>query len=183
MLVDVFAKLKDRSQIYMVIAGDGSRLGACRENIDGQKLDRVVIHSPWKKEETGLVLQMADVLLLPTKGRQSLSSIPSKLIAYCLSARPVIAAVLQESDTAMAIHGSGAGWVVDPDAADQIADAIAAASGQSEERLSQMGAAGREYALQHLTRESNLPRVIHIVEKAGSLRNGANKEQPGTQLC
>jgi glycosyltransferase involved in cell wall biosynthesis len=115
MLVDALAKLKDLTQIYLVIAGDGSQLGICRDEAERQHLDRVVIHTPWKTEETGPVLQMADVLLLPTKGKQSLNSIPSKLITYLLSGHPVIAAVLPESDTAIAILGSGAGWVVNPD--------------------------------------------------------------------
>jgi glycosyltransferase involved in cell wall biosynthesis len=140
-----------------VIAGDGSRLDVCREQITRQNLDRVVIHSPWKTEETGPVLQMADVLLLPTIGIQSLNSVPSKLITYLLSGRPVIAAVLPESDTATAILGSGAGWVVDPDSADLMAEAIVAATKYTSESLRQMGFAGREYAIKNYTQESNLP--------------------------
>jgi len=174
-LVDTFAKLKDRSKMYLVIAGDGSQLGICRDEAERQHLDHVVIHTPWKTEETGPVLQMADVLLLPTKGKQSLNSIPSKLIAYFLSGRPVIAAVLPESDTAIAVLGSGAGWVVDPDSADLMAEAIVAASEQAAESLSQMGSAGKEYAMQNFTRESNLPRVIHIVEQAARSQHRANE--------
>lgn len=183
MLVDAFAELKDLTQIYLVIAGDGSQLGACRTKAERQYLDNVVIHTPWKTEETGPVLRMADVLLLPTKGMQSLNSIPSKLIAYFLSGRPVIAAVLPESDTAAAILASGAGWIVDPDSVDLIAAAIVAASKQSAESLRQMGSAGREYAVKNFTRESNLARVIQIIEDAGMLRNRGKKEQLGRALC
>jgi len=164
LLVDVFAKLKDCSRIYLMIAGDGSRLDACREKITRQNLDRVIIHSPWKKEETGPVLQMADLLLLPTKAEQSLLSIPSKLISYFLSGRPVLAAVLSGSDTAAAVRDHGAGWVVEPDSVETMAEAILAASEMPEESLSRMGLAGRSYALQNLTREANLPRVVQIVE-------------------
>lgn len=112
---------------------------------------------------------MADVLLLPTKGRQSLNSIPSKLITYMLSGRPVIAAVLSESDTATAVLESGTGWVVNPDSAESMAEAILAASGQSAESLSRMGSAGRAYALENHTRASNLSRVVEIVEMAGKV--------------
>jgi glycosyltransferase involved in cell wall biosynthesis len=172
MLVDALAKLKDRTHIYLVIAGDGSQLGICRDEAGRQHLDRVIIYTPWKTEETGPVLQMADVLLLPTRGMQSLYSIPSKLITYLFSGRPVIAAVLPDSDIANAILGSGAGWVVNPDSADRMAEAIITASAQSSERLSQMGWAGREYALQNFTDESNLPRVVEILEKAARLQRG-----------
>jgi glycosyltransferase involved in cell wall biosynthesis len=83
-LVDAFARLKDRSHVYLLLAGDGARLGVCREKVEKEQLDRVIIHSPWKTDETAQVLQMADVLMLPTRGRQSLASIPSKLIGYLL---------------------------------------------------------------------------------------------------
>jgi glycosyltransferase involved in cell wall biosynthesis len=169
LLVDALAKLKDRPQIYLVIAGEGAKLDTCRDKAGLQELDRVVIHTPWRAEETGPVMQMADVLLLPTRGRQSLSSIPSKLITYLLSGRPVIAAVLPESDTATAIHESGAGWVVNPDSAELMAEAILEASGQSTESLRRMGLAGREYALENHTREANLFRVVEIVEQAGKV--------------
>jgi colanic acid biosynthesis glycosyl transferase WcaI len=171
LLVDALAKLKEHTQIYLVIAGDGSQLGVCREATRRQQLDHVVIHTPWKTEETRPVLQMADALLLPTKGNQSLNSIPSKLITYLLSGRPVIASVLPESDTAKAIIESGAGWVVDPDSVDLMAKAITEASEQSAERLSQMGTAGREYALKTHTKGANLPRVVEIVERAAKLQN------------
>jgi glycosyltransferase involved in cell wall biosynthesis len=183
MLVDVFAQLANCPQVYLVIAGDGSRLGICREEITRKKLDRVLIHSPWKTEETAPVLQMADVLLLPTKGKQSLSSIPSKLISYLLSGRPVIAAVLPESDTATTILGTGAGWVVDPDSPDMIARSIAIASEQPREKLNQMGAAGREFALRNLTRDSTLPRVIGIILRAAGLRKEDEKSQQGANQC
>ncbi len=166
LLVGAMAKLKDRPQIYLVIAGEGANLCACRDEAERQVLDRVVIHSPWRTEETGPVIKMADVLLLPTKGRQSLNSIPSKLITYLLSGRPVIAAVLPESDTATAIIESGAGWVVSPDSAELMAEAILAASKQSAESLNHMGSAGREYAFKNHSRDSNLSRLVEIVEMA-----------------
>ena len=183
MLVGAFAKLRDNPRLYLVIAGDGSRREACRKAVEEGPLGRVIIHTPWKTEETGPVLQMADVLLLPTKGNQSLNSVPSKLITYLLSGRPVIAAVLPESDTAIAILGSGAGWVIEPDSADLMAKTIAAASKQSKESLNRMGMAGREFARQSLTRDSNLPRIMNIVEEAAKLRNEPNKHQPGASPC
>jgi colanic acid biosynthesis glycosyl transferase WcaI len=182
MLVDAFAKLADLRQAYLLIAGDGALLDACRAAAERQRLDRVIIHSPWKSEETGPVLQMADVLLLPTKGNQSLNSIPSKLITYLLSARPVIAGVLPESDTATAILENCAGWVIAPDSADLMAKTIRLASAQSKESLTQMGTRGREFARQSLTQDSNLSRIIEVIEASASKQhqpNNVNGEQSG----
>jgi len=183
MLVDSFAKLKDRPHFYFVIAGDGSQLDICRNKAERQHLDHVIIHTPWMTEETGPVLQMADVLLLPTIGKQSLNSIPSKLITYLLAGRPVIAAVLPGSDIASAILESGAGWVIRPDSADLMAKAIGTASEQAKESLIRMGIAGREFARQSYTQDSNLPRIIDIVEKAAKVRNKPSKHHSGATLC
>jgi colanic acid biosynthesis glycosyl transferase WcaI len=183
-LVDVFALLTNHTQLYLVIAGDGSRLQVCREEITKNQLTRVLIHSPWTTEGTGhVLLQMADVLLLPTKGKQSLYSIPSKLISYLLSGRPVIAAVLPESDTAMTILGTGAGWVVDPESPEMIAQTILAASEHPREKLSQMGAAGREYAQQNFTRDFALPRVIQVILKAAGQQSIEEKSPQSERQC
>jgi colanic acid biosynthesis glycosyl transferase WcaI len=168
-VVQACAKLKELGRIYVVIAGEGTQLGACRELIQSHGLDRVIIHSPWKAEETQAVLKMADVLLLPTKATQSLISVPSKLISYFMAARPVIAGVLSESDTASAIRDGNAGWVIAPESTDQMAAAIVAASEHSAERLSQMGHAGQRYALEHLSRSSNLPRIVRMLEMAAGI--------------
>lgn len=173
MLVDAFAKLNDRRNIYLVIAGDGSQLDLCRQKVERQNLDRVVIHTPWLTEETESVLKMADVLLLPTVGNQSLNSIPSKLIAYLLTGRPVIAAVLPESDIASAILESGSGWIIKPDSADLMAKMIVKASELAKEALINMGIMGREFARQCYTPDFNLPRIVDLVENAAKARNKA----------
>jgi glycosyltransferase involved in cell wall biosynthesis len=182
MLVDVFDRLKNHRKLFLVIAGDGSRLPTCREEIERKQVSNVIIHSPWKAEETVSLLQMADILLLPTRRSQSLSSIPSKLISYFLSGRPVIAAVLPESDTAMTILENGAGWVVDPDSPDMIARAIVTASEQPREILSNLGAAGREYARRNLTRESTLPRVINVISRAANSQREDEKRSRGESV-
>lgn len=181
-LVEALAKLKHLNRIYLVIAGEGSQLGICREKVERQHLDRVIIHNPWRTEETQPVLQMADVLLLPTKARQSLISVPSKLISYFLAGRPVIAAVLQESDTATAIYESGAGWVIAPDSEDEMAAAIEMACQQSKESLSHMGTAGRRYALDHLSKDSNLPIIVEILERTAGFESEPSERQQSATL-
>jgi glycosyltransferase involved in cell wall biosynthesis len=165
MLIDVFAKLKDHSKMYLVIAGGGSQIEVCRRRASQQNLERVIIHTPWEREETAPLLQMADVLLAPTGGRQSTYSIPSKVIGYLLSARPVLAGVLPDSDTAAAIKESNSGWVVDPDDVDGMAQALVEASQRSKGSLDLLGKAARDYALEHFTRAANLPQVLKIINE------------------
>ena len=165
-LIDALNKVKTNREIVLVIAGSGSQLAACRKLAAGITNVRIMFHTPWASDETSKVLAAADVLVLPTRGTQSLASVPSKMLSYLLAARPVLAAVLPESDTARVIDKAACGWVVPPDSSDLLARKIEELAGLPEQLLAKMGFAGRQYALQNFTAETCLPKVIGIIEKA-----------------
>lgn len=165
-VVEAFRSLGDLPQVRLIIAGGGSNLPACRELAEQVGGQRVVFHTPYLLEENSMVLGAADVLVLPTRGNQSMASVPSKLLAYMLAAKPIIAVALPRSDLADTIERSGCGWVVEPEAPDRLAAAIREVSGLSPAELARRGQAGREFALRNFTREACLPRVVEILERA-----------------
>ncbi len=167
-VVAAVGSLGDLPQLRLLIAGDGSSLAACREIAGRIGGGRVLFHSPYLLEENAMILAAADVLVLPTHGRQSMASVPSKLLAYMLAGRPIIAVALPESDLAETIERSGCGWVVEPGRPDSLAETLRAVSGMAEEELSRRGLAGREFALRNFTQEACLPRVVEILERAAT---------------
>jgi colanic acid biosynthesis glycosyl transferase WcaI len=159
--IRAFEYLWNDEDICLLIAGAGSRLQACQELVETKGLqDRVFFYTPWPKKDIAIVLGAADVLMLPTHGEQSLVSVPSKLTSYMLSGRPVLALVLGASDTAKLITGAKAGWVIPPDGAAAALKVIAATT---REDLRATGTRGLDYALCHLTREANLPKMIQLL--------------------
>lgn len=169
-LIEAFASLPNDRDPQLLIAGAGSQLKACQSLATTIAPDRVTFHTPWHAEETSGVLAASDVLVLPTVGEQSLVSMPSKLIAYMLSARPIIAQASANSDLANAIATSGTGWVVTPGDQAELTRMMAHVMTLPIEEIRRMGAAGRTYALNHLTRASCLPAVIDLVKRAASGR-------------
>lgn len=167
-VIKALGHLNGEQDVRLVVAGEGSRLAACRTLAGEMGEDRILFHSPWPVEETWPVLRGADVLVLPTLGCQSLASVPSKLISYMLAARPVIALALPESDVAEMMERSGAGWTIEPDQPELLAAQISQVATMDASELMRRGQAGREFALKHLTREACLPRVIHILERAAT---------------
>jgi glycosyltransferase involved in cell wall biosynthesis len=159
-------KMQNAEHLCLVIAGAGSRLAACQQLISQVRHGRIVIHTPWPKEETAMVLKAANVLVLPTSGNQSLASVPSKLITYMLAARPIIALALPQSETARVIRDAKCGWVVPPDCPDLLAQRIEQAMKTSSQEMVSRGKSGREYALQHFTAKTCLPRVINVLMKS-----------------
>jgi glycosyltransferase involved in cell wall biosynthesis len=164
-IVEAFAQLKE-SPVYLLIAGSGSCLDACRDRAHRLANHRVIFHSPWRQEETAAVLGAADVVLLPTVGCQALVSMPSKLISYMLRGKPVIAQIHGESDTALMLDKAGAGWVLPPDRPDLLAAAIRQVAALDGETLARKGQDGKRYALENLCRELNLPKVLNILRSA-----------------
>jgi colanic acid biosynthesis glycosyl transferase WcaI len=174
-ILEAFEQLQDLPNAYLLIAGSGSNLASCMERAKALGLRRVIFHSPWQQEETEIVLGAADLLLLPTIGNQSLASVPSKLISYLLAGRPVLAMVLPESETASMIMTAGAGWIVPPDKPDALAAEIRLISSLPANQLHSLGKSGKAFAHQNLCRESNLPKVIRIIEAAGRPKHAADR--------
>jgi colanic acid biosynthesis glycosyl transferase WcaI len=179
-LIEAFGRLKDLEKVYLLIAGAGSNLESCVARSKNLGLDRVIFHSPWQREETDIVLGAADVLLLPTVGTQSLASMPSKLISYFFAGRPVIAMVLPESETANMIQAAGAGWIILPDNPDSLAATIRKVALLPALEVRALGEAGKAFARANLCRESNLPRVIHLLEAAATGNHSSEKAAAAT---
>ena len=167
-VIEALAQVPAMTDLRLVIAGEGSRLQANRDLAQQLGEQRVLFHTPWAKAETSAVLRAADVLVLPTRGSQSVASVPSKLISYLLTARPVLALVLPESEIAHIIEQSGCGWVIPPDRPDLLAAQLHKIASLDRAARADMGQAGRVYALQHLTQEACLPRVVDLILVCGS---------------
>ena len=60
-------------------------------------------------------MQASDVLLVNQRASVADMSLPSKLTSYFPAARPVVAAVLPDSETAREIQAAQAGYVVSPE--------------------------------------------------------------------
>ena len=160
--VDSFRYLGD--QVYGLVAGEGSRLNACQNLAYG--IPNLFFLAPWPADLTMPLYQAADLLVLPTQGNQSMASVPSKLIRYMLSGRPIVAACLQDSELAAVVKASGCGWLVEPDQPDALANMIAYVKDLPASERQSRGRAGREYALQNLTAAACLPKVLDIIERA-----------------
>jgi glycosyltransferase involved in cell wall biosynthesis len=166
-VIEAWGRLPVASRPYLLIAGEGASLVACQALAMQIAPLQVRFYTPWPAEKTSAVYAAADVLVLPTRGAQSLASVPSKLISYMLAARPVLAQALPDSDLAHTIREAGCGWVVEPDRPEILADTIRQIMALPRDELRRLGQAGRDYALRHLTRSACLPKVIEVLESVG----------------
>ncbi|MBN2345268.1 MAG: glycosyltransferase family 4 protein [Candidatus Aminicenantes bacterium] len=167
-LIQAVRLLPAGDRFHLLIAGEGSRLEHCRALAEETACRDVTFHAPWRSDETALVLGLAEVLLLPTQGRQSYASVPSKLVSYWLAGRPVIAQACPGSSLADVLEKAGGGWLVAPGRPELLAAKIREVLEMNAAEVRRRGEAGRHFALRNLTRAACLPRVLDVMEKAVS---------------
>lgn len=102
------------------------------------------------------VQKEADIMVLALKAGTGTQGVPSKLTAYMMSGKPVIASMESEADAAKMIIKADAGIVCPADDVDALAKSFKAMAEKNEEDLLLMGRNSRHFAERHLSRKSNL---------------------------
>lgn len=147
----------------LVIAGNGTDKEKCihlTRELNNRSVEFVEV-SPDKVPE---LQSKADVLILPLKKRIAETATPSKLTAYLLSGKPVIACVEKNTDVADIIKDGQCGIIVEPEEIGQLAEVLAITVNMDKVLLAQMGENAREFALKELSKEVNLSKLISLVE-------------------
>lgn len=152
-LFETFAKANLRNA-RLVIAGSGPAKADLQ-----QKSKQYACNIEFWDVPTGRVPEtqaQADVMLLPVRKGFAKSSVPSKLIAYMFSAKPIIASVDADSDTAECVRSSGAGWVAEPESVQSLGKCMEESFHSSEDILRQKGGRGYNYAIEKFSKKKNL---------------------------
>ena len=165
-VIGTVSGLGEDSLVRLVIAGSGSALERCRSIARQHKSGSVKFSGPFLANETLAILSAGDILILPTQGDQSLVCMPSKLISYMMSGRPVLAVARLDSDLARVVNDAGCGWVVEPGESEELVRQLGIIVAMERSKLTRMGLLGRQYALTHFSTESCLPKLVAVIENA-----------------
>ncbi len=107
-----------------------------------------------------MVQAAADVLLITTRPGLALSEVPSKLMAYMLSGRPVLAMVEADSNTAQLIRRADCGLVATPGDPIALANCVEAMSVSP--LLRQWANNARSFAVDYFTPASRVPIIVNL---------------------
>jgi glycosyltransferase involved in cell wall biosynthesis len=157
-------------QAQLVIAGGGSAKAACMELARRLGAVEVRFVSDPEAKNVPLLQSLAHVCLLPVKKGAAISSIPSKLIAYLLSAKPVLATLDAASDTARCIREAECGWVGEPEQVPWLAHKMAEVVALPAAELEAMGQRARAYGLKFFSKAQGVPKLAGVILTAQ--RNG-----------
>ncbi len=153
-------------QAQLVIAGDGSARAGCVDLATRIGASGVHFISDPDVANVPLMQSLAHVCLLPMRAGAGMSSIPSKLMAYLFSERPVLATVDAESDTAGCIREAQCGWVGAPEDAPWLTAKLAEVASMRAESLLELGQRGRSYGLRHFSKAEGVRKLGGVVMDA-----------------
>jgi colanic acid biosynthesis glycosyl transferase WcaI len=161
-------KLGQDKRIKIALIGDGQERSKIAEDIFARHLDNIRLLPLQASHEFSTVLTAADLLLINQAPRVVDSVLPSKLMAYMASGRPIVAAVHRDSTTADLVLRAECGLVTEPGRPDALAATIRSLVSESQDgTLYQMGQRARKYVEQHFQRRSVLDKWDSLLTSFG----------------
>ena len=148
------------SKLY--IMGGGNAKEHCEQIVNDSKCENIFFGNI-PEGKVAEIQEKADVMVLALKKGTGTQGVPSKLTAYMLSGKPIIASVDTNCDTARIIHNANCGIVVAPDDINALADAFIKISQMKKSTLDDLGKNSKEYALKNLSRTSNLEKICNCI--------------------
>lgn len=153
-------------QAQLVIAGDGSSKAGCVELARRLGVNGVRFVSDPDVGNVPLLQSLGHVCLLPLRKGAGMSSIPSKLMAYLLSGKPILATVDADSDTAGAVSEAQCGWVGEPENNQALAMKMTEVAALPPADLEAMGQRGRAYGLAHFSKAAGVRKLANVIMTA-----------------
>jgi glycosyltransferase involved in cell wall biosynthesis len=155
--------LRHESSIVFVFVGDGERKAHVERIAMDERLDNVMFHPPVKRTDAPGILSAADCFLLPNlAGDFFEGNLPNKVFDYLASGRPIIVAGRVES--ARLVEKIKAGFVVEAEDPNQLAEAVRMVSKLTAVERDRIGSRGSDYVRSHYDRKIHAGYMLSILK-------------------
>ena len=156
---------KNRQEIKLFIIGDGSCVNDLKDKCFNDGINSVTFFEQMLPEEVNRYYSIADALFIQLEDKLIWTdTIPSKIYAYMLAGRPIIAAL--KGDGADVLSASQGGLMCDPCDAKAIADVILKIADMSFEKRMLMGKNNYNHVMNHFSKNIMLKRIENVLVNA-----------------
>ena len=147
----------------MRIYGGGNKCDDCKNLCDQLSLENVSFGYV-SRSEVPIIQSEADIMLFALPTGNGKLCLPSKMVSYMLSAKPILASIDTDCSAAEILKESGCGVVVEPDNIEKLVEGFKEIATYTDDEISRMGEKAREYAMNVLSKEVNLNKVVNAIE-------------------
>lgn len=141
--------------IKWMLVGEGEERRGLRDSAISYGLSKLQFLPLQPNHILPYMLAAADVLLMIQKATVTDAVIPSKLLTYMASGRPIVATVNSNSETAVRIRQADCGLIVPPEDPQSLVDAIKYLRSKPSEGQ-RLGYNGRKYVTEHFSKQTVL---------------------------
>lgn len=159
LVVEAAKHLKNQQNIQFLIVGDGARREAVEELVKTYGLSNVTMLPMQPSELAAHIYSAAGVNLIPLVKNGTRSALPSKTGIILSCGKPAIFTFGDNSDFSRMLASTGAGWSVDPEDPEALANAILVQANRTEFDSKPVYAVYEA----HFTREKNVARYIEVI--------------------
>lgn len=177
--LDAAAKLQEDSPVRIVLCGDGSDRKRLMERARCLRLANVHFLPLQPERRLNELLNTADIHLLVQKHKSSDLVMPSKLGGMLASGKCVLATAKPGTAIHTVMEASGAGVLVEPGNADELAGALRKLAQDRSYRLA-AGQCARRYAERELGYEAVMATVQDVLTELGVRRSRESNGEPYT---
>lgn len=165
LLVEAADRLRHRSDIAILLAGDGAERARLVQEVERRGLSNIRLLGQLPKSDMPRLWSITDASLAVLKKQDLfLTVIPSKLFESMAMRRPIILGVAGESAELLAESGSGI--AIEPENVEQLVAAITRLADDPELCL-EFGAKGRSYVESHFDRQVLAGRFEQLFGRVG----------------
>lgn len=163
-VMDAASRLKDNPNIEFLIFGKGGLESNVRERIIKEKLTNVKLLPLQPLERVSFVYSLGDACIVACKAGLGGSAMPSKTWSILSTGHPVLAN-FDEGELKHILESNSCGIFTKADDLDGFVSAIMLLS-KDKERRKEMGANGRKFVLENLTKDVATKRYVEIIKEA-----------------
>lgn len=164
-LVDSMKLIKHRPEIKLFIIGDGQYKKHLQQMCWNERIESVVFFNQMLPEEVNRFYSIADALFIQLEDQLIWNdTIPSKIYAYMLASRPIIAAI--KGDGADVVSASQGSCICEPCSARAIADCMLSIADMSIENRMLMGKNNYNYVMNNFSKNLMIKSIENVLSAA-----------------
>ena len=164
-IIDVAKILKNSARkVRFVFIGEGPAVVNLKRLATEGRLSNVLFAPFQPRDRLSEVQALSDISLLTMGLGQGRTSVPSKLLGYMAAARPVIAAVDKDSETAALVLNANCGMVTSPGDPFELARSITALISCGSIERQKIGLNGRTYLENNYAKDKIVDEYINFFD-------------------
>jgi colanic acid biosynthesis glycosyl transferase WcaI len=167
LLVEAADRLRNEPGILLLCVGEGVLKQQMKAEAARRGLTNIRFEPFQHRSLVPTMHAASDVCLLTMRKECAHASMPSKLVSYMASGRPVICAALDMSDAARRVSDAGAGLITPPGNPDALAQAILHLKRHPEE-AAQLSANARSYFTRELAFGPRYDQFVSVLREVAS---------------